>query len=250
MTTSILATNLHVDIPLLSVGDYNLKKRLLTALRRKAVKVETITALAGIDLTIAEGARLGLVGANGSGKTTLLRVIAGTLVPTRGAIATSGRVAAILDGSLGTDPEATGYENIIIRGLLLGLTRAEIEERMPGIVEFSGLGDRLRHPVHTYSTGMRARLMVSIATSIDPDILLIDEGIGTADAEFTDRANERLREFLGRTGVLVIASHSQSLLRQFCDTVIWLDHGTIVDHGPVADVLGRMNASIRERVGS
>lgn len=249
MSISIAATDLHVDMQLLSIHDYNLKKRLVATVTRKSTHITSIKALAGIDLLVPEGARLGLVGANGSGKTTLLRVMAGTLIPSSGSLVTQGRVAAMLDGNLGIDAEATGYENIVIRGLLLGQSRAGIQKALPDIAEFSGLGDRLRHAVHTYSSGMRARLAFSIATSIDPEILLLDEGIGTADVEFTARANERLRTFLGRAGILVIASHSQELLRQFCDWALWLEAGRIVDHGPVDEVLTRMSASSRPSGG-
>lgn len=244
MSISIVATDLHVDMQLLSIQDYNLKKRLVARVTRRSTRITSIKALAGIDLVVPEGSRLGLVGANGSGKTTLLRVIAGTLFPSSGTLVTSGRVAAMLDGNLGIDPEATGYENIMIHGLLLGQSRSEIQMAEPDIVEFSGLGDRLHHAVHTYSSGMRTRLAFSIATSIDPEILLLDEGIGMADAEFTARANERLRAFLGRAGILVIASHSQELLRQFCDVAVWLEAGRIIDYGPVDEVLERMNTSM------
>lgn len=243
MAIGMELNNVYVDIPLFGAHDFNFKKRMLNAAARRDTSITTIRALDNITLNISEGARVGLIGENGSGKTTLLRVLARTLVPTSGTAVTTGRVAAMLDGMLGIDPEATGYENIMIRGLVLGLSRAEIERKKPEIAEFSGLGDRLNHSVHTYSSGMCARLTFSITTSVEPEILLIDEGIGTADVGFTARASERLREFMGRAGILVLASHSEVLLEQFCDTAIWFEKGHAIAHGPAQEMVRQMNVA-------
>ncbi len=242
MTSSLVLREVGVDIPLLGRGDYNLKKRVVSKFTRGSQNVVQIRALDSIDLKLTDGARVALVGSNGSGKTTLLRVLAGTLAPTRGTFRGTGRVSSMLDGNLGIDTESSGYQNIIIKSLVLGMSRAEIATKKDEIAEFTGLGERLHHPVYTYSSGMAARLTFSIATALEPEILLLDEGIGTADAEFTARAHTRMESFMGNAGILVLASHSANLIHQFCDTAIWLDKGHIVDHGTVEDVLKRRHA--------
>ena len=152
----------------------------------------TIRALQDIFLSLKDGDRLALIGPNGAGKTTLLRVLAGIYYPTSGSISTEGNTVPLFDIGLGMDDEATGYENIMLRGLLMGLNRKEIEERVSEISDFSGLGDFLHLPVRTYSSGMSLRLLFSIATAVNSDILLMDEWIAVGDADFIERANERL----------------------------------------------------------
>ena len=211
---------------LLSVLDYNLKRRVVETMRRKAVPPVTIDALSGIDLEVADGSRLGLVGANGAGKSTLLAIMAGVLPPTSGSVEVHGRVLALLGGAAeGLDQEATGRDNIVSLGVQLGETPAAMRRRIDDVTEFSGLATRIDHPVYSYSTGMQARLRFSILTSLRPDILLLDEGLGTADAEFAHRADERLREFMSSAGIVVLASHGDDLLRSQCDTAVWLDQG-------------------------
>ena len=177
--------NVRAQYELLSVLDYNLKRRVVETIRRKAVPPVTIDALSGIDLEVADGSRLGLVGANGAGKSTLLAIMAGVLPPTSGSVEVHGRVLALLGGaSEGLDQEATGRDNIVSTGVQLGETPAAMRKRIDDVTEFSGLAARIDHPVYSYSTGMQARLRFSILTSLRPDILLLDEGLGTADAEF------------------------------------------------------------------
>lgn len=226
-----------VDIPILGANEMNLKGLASRWITRRPYQVERIRALDGVSLRLREGTRLALVGPNGAGKSTLLRVLSGVLTPTRGSVRTVGRVGALLDASLGMNPEATGFDNIYLRGLFLGQTRAQMAAKVEEIAEFSGLGDRLRHPMYTYSAGMRTRLAFSIATSIDPEILLIDEGIATADAEFTARATQRMHDFMRRAGILVLASHSTSLVRAFCAEAVELRTGRVHAHGPVESVL-------------
>lgn len=237
MTISLDLDDVTVDIPILGSREQNLKGLLSRWVMRQPYHVESIRALDRVDLRLREGSRLALVGSNGAGKSTLLRVMAGVLTPTRGTVRTRGRVGALLDANLGMNPEATGFDNIYLRGMFLGETRQRMVDRVDEIAEFSGLGDRLRHPLYTYSAGMRTRLAFSIATSIDPEILLIDEGIATADAEFTRRATARMHEFMRRAGILVLASHSDSLVRAFCDEAVVLDRGRVKAHGPVESVL-------------
>src|SRR5918993_3647766 len=200
-------------------------------------KVPIIEALRDITVNLEHGARVGLVGHNGAGKSTLLRLLAGIYEPTRGTARVVGRVAPVFDLGVGMDPEISGYENIIIRGLFLGMTRKQMEERVDDIADFTELGDFLAMPLRAYSTGMRVRLALGVVTSIDPEILLLDEGIGAVDAEFLAKARTRLFELVERSGILVFASHSDEFLADLCDTAIWLEHGTIREHGPLREVL-------------
>jgi ABC-type polysaccharide/polyol phosphate transport system ATPase subunit len=230
--------NVHATYQLMSVRDYNLKRRFIELAQRRSVPITTIDALNGIDLNVPEGSRLGLVGANGAGKSTLLSIMAGLLPPTSGSVEVHGRVLALLGGaSAGLDQEATGRENIVSMGVQLGEPPEAMRKRIDDIVEFSGLTARIHHPVYSYSSGMQARLRFSILTSLRPEILLIDEGIGTADAEFMERAAGRLEEFVRAAGVVVLASHGEDLLRQQCATVLWLEDGFVQQSGLAGTVL-------------
>jgi ABC-2 type transport system ATP-binding protein/lipopolysaccharide transport system ATP-binding protein len=194
-----------------------------------------VTALDQVSLKLGDGDRVALIGHNGAGKTTLLRVLAGIYEPRVGSIAISGRVTPMFDINLGIDPESTGYENIILRGLYLGLTRAEIMARRDSVAEFTELGSFLDLPVRTYSQGMQARLSFAMATCIEPDILLLDEGIGAGDANFIDKANERLRDFIAKAGILVLASHSIELVRRLCTKAIVMEHGKVLWIGGIEE---------------
>lgn len=241
---SISLRGVHAEYQLLSVRDYNLKNRVVQTARRKFHDPVVIDALKSIDLDIAEGSRLGLVGPNGAGKSTLLSVMAGLLPPTRGSVRVQGRVLALLGGSAaGMDQEATGRDNVVSMGVQLGESPQAMRARIDDITEFSGLGERILHPVYSYSTGMQTRLRFSILTSLRPDVLLLDEGLGTADAEFTARASRRLEKFMSSAGILVLASHGDSLLKQQCTSAVWLQSGTIMDQGPVDRVLSGYHAS-------
>jgi ABC-2 type transport system ATP-binding protein len=173
----------------------------------------------------------------GAGKSTLLRLLSGIYEPTRGTAVVDGKVAPVFDLGVGMDPEISGYENIIIRGLFLGMTRKQMEDRVDDIAEFTELGDFLRMPLRTYSTGMRVRLALGVVTSIDPEILLLDEGIGAVDAAFLEKSKKRLADLVERSGLLVFASHSDELLRELCDTAIWMEHGRVVRQGGLDEVL-------------
>jgi ABC-2 type transport system ATP-binding protein len=135
------------------------------------------------------------------------------------------------------DPEISGLENIVIRGLFLGMTRKQMEQRVDDIADFTELGDILRMPLRTYSTGMRVRLALGVVTSIDPEILLLDEGIGAVDAAFLEKSKRRLSELVERSGLLVFASHSDEFLRELCDTAIWMEHGQVKQQGELEEVL-------------
>ena len=196
-----------------------------------------VQALDGVTLHLRHGDRLGLVGHNGAGKTTLLRVIAGIYEPALGKVKIEGRVAPLFDISLGMDPEASGYENIFLRGLFLGMTRKQVRERIDEIAAFTELGGFLDLPIRTYSAGMRMRLAFAVSTSIDPDILLLDEGIGAGDASFLEKAKARLEGFTNKAGIIVLASHSGVLIRQICRTAVVMERGRIVHLGETESVL-------------
>ncbi|QDQ96385.1 galactan export ABC transporter ATP-binding subunit Wzt/RfbE [Tomitella fengzijianii] len=231
-----------VDFPIFDASTRSLKKSVLGraggAIGQTDSNVVTIEALRDITVSFREGDRVGLVGHNGAGKSTLLRLLSGIYEPTRGTAQVRGRVAPVFDLGVGMDPEISGYENIIIRGLFLGMTRKQMNDRMDDIAEFTELGDYLAMPLRTYSTGMRVRLAMGVVTSIDPEILLLDEGIGAVDAEFMKKARIRLQNLVARSGILVFASHSNEFLAQLCNTAMWIDRGEIRQTGEIDQIVG------------
>jgi ABC-2 type transport system ATP-binding protein len=229
-----------VDFPIFDAKTRSLKKAVLGRAGGRIgtnSKVPIIEALHDITVSLRQGDRVALVGHNGAGKSTLLRLMAGIYEPTRGKARVMGKVAPVFDLAVGMDPEISGLDNILIRGLFLGMTRKQMEARVEDIAAFTELGDYLSMPLRTYSTGMRVRLALGVVTSIDPEILLLDEGIGAVDAEFLAKARLRLNELVERSGILVFASHSDEFLADLCDTAIWMDQGQIREHGPLREVL-------------
>ena len=231
-----------VEFPIFDAKARSLKKAFLGkaggAIGRNQSDVVVVEALRDITMNLREGDRIGLVGHNGAGKSTLLRLLSGIYEPTRGSARIRGRVAPVFDLGVGMDPEISGYENIIIRGLFLGQTRKQMLSKVEEIADFTELGSYLDMPLRTYSTGMRVRLAMGVVTSIDPEILLLDEGIGAVDAEFMKKARIRLQELVARSGILVFASHSNEFLAQLCDSAMWIDHGTVRMHGGIEEVVG------------
>jgi lipopolysaccharide transport system ATP-binding protein len=187
-----------------------------------------VEALRDINLEVAQGDRIALIGDNGAGKTTLLRVLAGVYEPEIGKIRVQGRVTSLLDSMLGMDLESTGYENMYLRGLFLGLKSKQIASLAEEIAEFSELGDFLNVPVRTYSSGMTLRLAFSISTIIKPEILLMDEWMSVGDEHFKHKAEERLEQFVSDAGILVIATHDHGLAERLATRRITMEHGTIV----------------------
>ncbi|EHR48675.1 ABC-type polysaccharide/polyol phosphate transport system, ATPase component [Saccharomonospora marina XMU15] len=237
---SIDVWNASVDFPIFDAKTRSLKKKVLGKVGGKIgtdSKVPVIEALHDITLSVKDGDRIGLVGHNGAGKSTLLRLLSGIYEPTRGTARINGRVAPVFDLGVGMDQEISGYENIIIRGLYLGMTRKQMEKRIDDIADFTELGDYLSMPLRTYSTGMRVRLALGVVTSIDPEILLLDEGIGAVDAAFLNKARDRLVDLVRRSGLLVFASHQDDLLLELCTSAIWMDEGRMKMHGSLREVL-------------
>ena len=224
--------DVSVEYPIFGADGESLKKTLTAAATGgrigRSTGITVIEALRDVSLELGDGDRLGLVGHNGAGKSTLLQALAGVYPPTRGRYRREGSIVSLVNPMLGIEREATGYENIMIRGLVLGLDRPTIRRLSPEIAEFSGLGDYLHMPVHTYSTGMMMRLAFAITTSVRADILLMDEWLSVGDAEFRHQAEERIRELVAQSGILVIASHSAELIARECNRVIELSHGAVV----------------------
>ncbi|RAV34453.1 galactan export ABC transporter ATP-binding subunit Wzt/RfbE [Corynebacterium heidelbergense] len=231
-----------VDFPIFDAKSRSMKQTFLGAaggsIGRNSSNTVMVEALKNVNLHLQEGDRVGLVGHNGAGKSTLLRLLSGIYEPTRGSAVVRGRVAPVFDLGVGMDPEISGYENIVIRGLFLGQSRRAMKRRMDEIAEFSELGEYLSMPLRTYSTGMRIRLALGVVTSIEPEILLLDEGIGAVDAAFMAKARRKLTEMVSRSGILVFASHSNEFLAQLCDTALWIDHGEVRQAGEVDEVVG------------
>ena len=201
--------------------------------------VVVIRALDHVTLHLEHGARVALIGSNGAGKTTLLRVMAKIYPPTHGVADIGGRIACLTDLNVGMDAEATGYENIRMRGVLLGLTQREIATLVPEVAEFTELGEYLKLPIRCYSQGMMLRLAFGISTAIQPEIILLDEIIGVGDRAFAEKARQRLKGLIEAASILVLASHDPSIITQNCSSAIWLSHGRVVDHGPSAEILDR-----------
>lgn len=197
----------------------------------------TVRALDNVSLHLEHGDRLGIVGHNGSGKTTLLRVIAGVYEPMAGRVDIEGSLSPLFNTAPGLDLDDTGYDNIVTCGLYLGMTPEQIEQKTLDIIKFTELGDYLSLPVRTYSAGMQVRLGFAIATSIDPDILILDEGIGAGDARFAEAAAKRVDALIKRSSILVLASHSDHMVQQMCNKGLLLHGGKAVAFGTTGQIL-------------
>lgn len=213
---------------------------------RGSLVTEQSAALQSVNLEIQQGECLGLVGKNGAGKSTLLQLVAGIIEPTSGSVTVNGRVAALLELGAGFNPRFSGRENIFLNGLLLGFERDEIERNLASIIEFSELGQKIDHRVSTYSSGMFVRLAFSIATSVTPDILIIDEALSVGDGAFAKKSFDRIMQMKDAGTTIIFCSHATYHVDTICDRALWLDQGTVKGVGRTADVLDQYNQFLIE----
>jgi lipopolysaccharide transport system ATP-binding protein len=240
--TQIVFENVYVEFPIFNATGRSLTSSLLRVATGGKLDADPngrvlVRALTDISVSILEGEKVALLGHNGAGKSTMLRAFGRVYSPTKGTAKIVGEVGSLIDVSLGINPEATGRENVFIRGQLLGLTKQEVAMKFDEIVEFAELGDFMEMPVRTYSSGMHLRLAFAVSTVIRPEILLMDEWLSVGDADFQHKAEARLRELVSETKILVIATHSRELVESVCTRAIWLEHGEVKMDGPVKEVL-------------
>jgi ABC-2 type transport system ATP-binding protein/lipopolysaccharide transport system ATP-binding protein len=233
--------DVSVEFPVYSGGSRSLRKLLLHTTTQGNIGKDardriSVLALGDVNLDIRHGDRLALVGVNGAGKTTLLKVLAGIYEPTRGAIYASGRVSALLTATVGLDAEATGRENIVMRGMFMDVHPRRMRAHIDEIAEFTELGYYIDMPVRTYSAGMVIRLCFAVATAFPPEILLMDEWLAAGDAGFLAKAHQRIEQFVAGSSILVLASHALPLLKEWCNRAILLDQGHIVASGSVDEI--------------
>ena len=244
----IEVNNLSVLFPLYHGSSRSLKKMVVAAASGRLAQDQqqrvVVRALTDINLRLESGDRLGLIGTNGAGKTTLLRVLAGIYEPVLGSLRVRGSLNALLDPNLGMNMELTGRENILLRGLYNGLPRSALPRLEEDVAEFAELADFLDLPVRIYSAGMVVRLGFALATAIKPQILLMDEWFLAGDAVFMEKARLRLEEMVRGADILVLSSHQNETVREWCTRVLWLDQGKVVADGPAEEVLDRYMESV------
>lgn len=241
---SIEISNVTIDFPVFNASSRSLKKRFLRlatggAVSRDAHHHVIVRSLDNINLTFSHGDRIGLIGHNGSGKSTLLRLLARIYEPTAGRITIKGNVSPMLSLMHGIEAEFTGYENIMQRGVIRGLTRNKIISQVNEVAEMTGLGDYLYMPVRTYSSGMMVRLAFAISTCIRPEILLIDEIFGAGDAAFMATAKNKMIDLMDQSSLVVLASHSDELIREFCNKAILLESGSVRYFGDASSAIAQ-----------
>lgn len=230
----IVGRDVVVEFPIYGSAHRSLKKSLVRAatggvLARDAAQRVVVRALDGVNFEFHEGDRIGVVGHNGAGKSTLLRVLAGIYEPISGELEVHGRVTSMLSITLGMDMEATGLENIHMRGHVMGVAPARMRSMVDEIADFAGIGDYLHLPMRTYSSGMQMRLAFAVSTSLDADIILMDEWLSVGDAEFVGKAQQRLHRLVGGSRIAVLASHDAVLVREQCNRVLKLEHGRLIE---------------------
>lgn len=227
---------------------YSLKRAAIDLLLRREDPrpVEEFHALRNITLRMNQGERIGILGHNGAGKSTLLRLMARIYPPTSGSLSIRGRVAPLIEMGAGMHPELSGHDNILLNGAMLGFSRKEMEAKVDGIFEFTGLREFAKLPLKYYSSGMYMRLAFAIATEVHPDILLIDESLGVGDAAFVDKAKSRIRSLLDRSNLVVIVSHDMVSLRELCTRGIWMKQGQVIADGPIDEVVHRYLTEIHQ----
>lgn len=234
--------NVSVEFPVYNISSRSFKKQFLRlatggGVAYDAKKNIVVRALSNINLSLQQGDRVGIIGHNGAGKSTLLKLLAKIYEPTHGQLTIDGSISPMLELMHGIEPELTGNENIVTRGLLLGLSHKQITQQLDTIASFTGLGDYLAMPVRTYSSGMMVRLAFAISTNIKPDILLIDEVFSAGDAAFIEKARIKMSSLLNQSNILVMANHSTEIIREFCNKALLLTGGEVTYFGSVDEAL-------------
>lgn len=229
--TFLKAENVCLDYPVYGFQGDSLRNKISNMLTSDRIvshaKTLVVEGLKDVSFELKPGDALGIIGQNGAGKTSLLKSLSGIYAPTGGKITREGSIACLLGTGFGLNDDATGYENIVFGGIALGATIKTMRSKFEDIAEFTQLGEFLNMPMRSYSQGMRARLAFAIATSLKPDILIIDEGLGAGDAAFFDKAQARLREFMQHVDILIFASHSEPFIRQFCNKILYMESGRV-----------------------
>ena len=207
---------------------------------------ETFPALTAVTFTVPKGSTYGVIGRNGSGKSTALKLVAGITKPTSGLVRVDGRISALIELGAGFHPEISGRENVFINGIMLGLTKREIQERFDEIVDFAELREFIDAPVKTYSSGMYMRLGFAVAIHVNPDVLLVDEVLAVGDEGFTHKCLDKFAEFRRRGRTILLVTHSLNLVERFCDEALWLDQGHVMAHGDPKRVVGAYLTKVEE----
>lgn len=221
-------------------------REVFAKITRRQTSYRDFLALKNVSFTVDRGEMLGIIGRNGSGKSTILKIIAGVYAPTSGRVRVEGSIAPLIELGAGFHHELTGRENILLNGLLLGLTKKQVLEREPRIIEFAELDDFIDAPVKQYSSGMYMRLAFSVAIAVDPDILLIDEILGVGDSRFRQKCMDRIRQFRAVGKTIVFVSHDLNSVRDLCDRALLIHQGELLADGPAADVISRYEEVIGE----
>jgi ABC-type polysaccharide/polyol phosphate transport system ATPase subunit len=226
-------------------GRITLKEFLVRQMFRRSVNpIIEVRALQDVCLEFHEGERIGILGHNGAGKSTLLKVLAGIYPPSEGQRIVEGRISSLFDIALGFEMDASGWENIAFRGYLQGETPHTVRAKLQAIADFTELGEFLDMPVRYYSAGMMVRLAFSIATAIEPEILLVDEVLSVGDMAFQEKARERMREMIAKAKLIVLVSHDLINLAQLCDRAVWMDHGRVRQIGPAPEIIHAYTVSV------
>lgn len=247
----ILANKISLSYPIFGADTQSLKRDVLNIttggrLKLNSGAITQVNALKNVSFELKDGDKVGLIGHNGSGKSSLLKVLSGVYAPNEGSLDIQGQISSLIDINVGVQHNLSGYENIRIRGLIMGYDADTIERIIEDVTEFSELGNYLAMPVKTYSSGMQVRLAFAMSTAISPDILLIDEVIGAGDARFLQKAKERMARVIMNSNILLLASHSDDIIREFCNKAILLEHGEIKLCGTPDEVLSAYAKSYNE----
>ena len=220
----------------------SLKEWMVTLLKGKR-NIQEFRALDNVSFDVQRGEIFGVIGRNGAGKSTILKVVSGIYKPTDGKVVTAGRIAPMLELGSGFDPELSGHDNIFLNGAILGFSEEFLKSKYDEIVAFSELGDFIYQPIKTYSSGMMMRLAFSVATIIEPEILIVDEILAVGDANFQQKSHARMMELMAGGTTVLFVSHSLNQIREMCDRVLWLDHGTVKMVGETKEVCDAYEAS-------